>query len=248
MNPVVVKSVGRVFEALELFDRTRRPMTATEVGRALHYPQSSTLVLLKSMVVLGYLAFDRKEHTYLSTIRVALLGQWLENSLYGEGHLLALLDDIREATGETVSLSCQNDLAMQFTQIRMGTKPLTLNIQSGAVAPLFHSTIGLVALSEKSDDDITSLLERVNRKAKGGDRKGDLATTLQSVRKIRRVGYGIGHNMYVPEIGAIAWLLPPRTGKRSVVLAVAGPSSRIKAAEREIVQSVGTAIRHQVRR
>jgi DNA-binding IclR family transcriptional regulator len=245
MDSAVVKSVGRVFEVLELFDRGREPMTATQVGRHLSYPQSSTLALLKSMVKLGYLAFDRGEHTYFPTMRVALLGQWLENSLYGEGHLFAMLEEICEATGETVALSCQNDLAMQFMQIRTGSKPITLNIQPGTLAPLFHSTIGLVALSDKSDQDIVKLAERYNRKVRPPEKKADLPAVLQRVRKVRRAGFGVGYDMYVPSVAALAWVLPPRVGKRSVVLSVAGPSQRVKEEEADIIRIVrSVTVRH----
>ena len=55
MNDSIVKSVGRVFEVLELFDAERAALTATTIARTLKYPASSTVALLKSIVRLGYL-------------------------------------------------------------------------------------------------------------------------------------------------------------------------------------------------
>ena len=57
MHPTV-KSAARVFEVLEYFDRIRRAATVMEIARTLDYPQSSTSVLLRSMVELGYLEQD----------------------------------------------------------------------------------------------------------------------------------------------------------------------------------------------
>ena len=68
----VVKSAGRVFAVLELFDEARTPLSATEVVRRLSFPQSSTVALLKTMVSLGYLAFDQFDRRYLPTMRVPI--------------------------------------------------------------------------------------------------------------------------------------------------------------------------------
>ena len=163
----VVKSVGRVFEVLQLFDARRAPLRATDVERALHYPQSSTLALLKSMVRLGYLAFERLDRTYLPTMRVAALGHWLDAAFHGEGRLAALLEDLGESTSETVCLSCQNDLSMQFTQVRLGSQGLILSVRPGDLAPLFQSAIGLTALSARPDAAIRKLAQRMNRQVRG---------------------------------------------------------------------------------
>lgn len=242
-NDDVVKSVGRVFEVLELFDREKEALNATQVERMLNYPQSSTLALLKSMVKLGYLSFDRIERSYFPTMRVAMLGQWLENSAYGEGYLPTLVEEVSRATGETVSISCQNDLAMQFIQTRPGTKPLTLNIVPGTLAPLFESVIGITALSSKEDGEISKIIDRYNRRARRGGRKVVEAEVMAAVAKVRRDGYGVTYDTYIHSIGAIAWLLPPRTGRRFLVLSVAGPGESIQAEETDIVRAVNRILK-----
>ena len=81
----VLLAAGRpvsVAQLLELFDEHQGPLTATQVERRLGFPQSSTLALLKSMVRLGYLSFDRMGRQYLPTLRVATLGRWLERAAH----------------------------------------------------------------------------------------------------------------------------------------------------------------------
>ena len=77
MQRQAVKSAFRTFEVLELFAQRRMPMPLHEIYTALRYPQSSTTNLLKSMVLLGYLNYNRKERTYLPTMRINALGTWL---------------------------------------------------------------------------------------------------------------------------------------------------------------------------
>lgn len=242
-NDDVVKSVGRVFAVLEMFDEVKGAVNATQIERQLGYPQSSTLALLKSMVKLGYLSFDRIERTYYPTLRVAMLGEWLMTSLHGDGHLEALMDEVSQITGETVSLSCQNDLHMQFLKLRPGTKPLTLNIQPGEIAPLFGSVIGLTALSEKSDAEIAKIAERVNRRARQPDKKVNVATALAEIGRIRETGYCVGYNSYIHSLGVAAWVIPSKVGGRSIVLSVAGPSDSIQAEEKDIIKAVTAALK-----
>ena len=83
MSAGVVKSARRVFEVLELFDRERRPLSLKEMCAALRLAPSSGAALLKSLVALGYLDYDRGTRSYFPTMRIAFLGQWVDEALFG---------------------------------------------------------------------------------------------------------------------------------------------------------------------
>ena len=69
------KSARRVMEILELFDQVRRPMSLKEVCDRLGLAPSSGIALLKSLVFVGYLEFDKASRTYLPTLFVNIVGQ-----------------------------------------------------------------------------------------------------------------------------------------------------------------------------
>jgi IclR family KDG regulon transcriptional repressor len=242
----VVKSVYRVFKIFELFDSRRMPMNAAFITRKLKYPQSSTMALLKSMVSLGYLSFDREDHTYMPTMRLPIVSRWLESSLYGEGHLFSLIDEVSAETGETIGLVCQNDLAIQILLIRMGVKPLTLHMAEGALLPLFQSTPGLVALSEQPDDRIAKAADRINQKSKLPKDRVNLPSAMQRIRKIRTLGYGVAYDFHIEGIGALAWAIPPHKGKRRVILTISGPTSRMREEEAVNIRIVKSALKRYI--
>src|ERR1700753_2908326 len=95
----VVKSVGRTFELLAFFDEIRRPATTMEISRVLALPQSSTSVLLRSLVTLGYCTKDPTTRTYAPTARVTLLGSWLSAPLVENGVLIRMLHEVGDKTG-----------------------------------------------------------------------------------------------------------------------------------------------------
>jgi DNA-binding IclR family transcriptional regulator len=242
MNDSVVKSAGRVFEVLELFDAERQAMTATSIARALKYPASSTVALLKSMVSLGYLAYDPNERTYFPTIQLAVISRWLEDSFFVEGHLLELMDDVAAATGETIMLCWQNELHLQFIRVKSTNKEFTLP-DLGARFPLFHSVPGLTALTLRRDVEIAQLAERFNAAAAPGELRVDLPAAMEHIRNFRSLGYGIGYDFFRSGLSNIAWALRPRRSSRSIVVSVVGPTERIRPESKAVIQAARSAIR-----
>jgi len=243
MNGSIVKSVGRVFEVLELFNTERASLTATAVARALKYPASSTVALLKSMVNLGYLSYDHAARTYFPTIRLAVISNWLENSFYIEGHLLELMDDITNVTGESTFLSWLNDLHMQFVRVRIGPNGTAVTPMLEPHRPLFESLVGLLALSQKRDVEIVKLAERINHLRRAGEAKVDVAAAMESIRNIRSQGYGACHNTKADGTATLAWVLRQKGSDRALVLSVVGSGARIRENEKTLVQAVKNAIK-----
>ncbi len=243
-----IKSVERVFAVLSWFDEKQVPAGATQIARSLEYPLSSTTAILKSMRSCGYLAFDPLKRRYFPTMRITNLGAWIGNHGVVTDDLSDLVDEVGAATGESVSLSCQNDLEMLFVKVRRGDRQFGLEMEPGECAPLFCSTIGLTALSRLPDRDIAKLMCRYNRRTFHIAAKANPTKTLDQIHHIRMAGYGIGYDMCRPSVGAVAWALPPRANAHAMVLAIGGPTARVRAEEREIVEVGGSVVRRYLDR
>lgn len=239
MNDSIVKSVGRVFEVLELFDAERAALTATAIARTLKYPASSTVALLKSMVCLGYLTYDYSERTYLPTIRLSLIGTWLEQSFYVDGHLFELMEDVSKNTEECTFLSWQSDLDVQSVRFRLANN--SLGALTGSRAPLFSAVTGLTALTVKRDVDIIKLAERVNQLRRKQDPQVDVAAIMEQIRRFRSFGYGVETD--ADGSGTMAWVLRQKGTSRALVLSITGSAARIKAEEKSIAMTVKAALK-----
>ncbi len=88
MPSSVIKSARRVFEVLEYFDDVRRPASLHDIVSHFGYPLSSGYSLLKSIVAMGYLDYDKASRTYMPTMRVATLGHWVQDALFGDNRIL----------------------------------------------------------------------------------------------------------------------------------------------------------------
>ena len=108
MEQNVVKSAARVLHILEFFDEVKRTTSAAEVAEHYGWPHSSTSVLMRSLVKLGYLHYDASERSYFPSTRVALLGDWIQENLFKDGQLMDLMRSLNDETGETVVLAAHS--------------------------------------------------------------------------------------------------------------------------------------------
>lgn len=236
----VVKSVGRVFEVLEAFNEVRKPMLAIEIAKRLSYPPSSTAALLKSMVKLGYLSFDRRDRRYFPTIRIAIISEYLHGALFGHGSLMALMGDLHSLIGETVILGVRKDLEAQYVHIIPGIYPIMLNVPPGTVRPLHRSGMGWALLSQCEDVEIRAIIDRVN--GAGREKPVDYRKLMAILKEVRKLGYARSYGTYVAGSGLIAMNLPGTPDDRRVAIGAGGPVDRLQSREREIVRLMRAAI------
>ncbi len=233
--PDLVKSVKRTIDVLELFDRTRRFMSLTEVSDALDLPTSSAQELLRSLVSLGYLSFDRRSRSYRPTLRVAVLGDWIERSLFGEGRYQVLMNELRDLTGESVGIGCESDLDVQFLQILTGTYPLTLNLKAGDKAPLCTSAMGRALLSKRPVKHVQSLLRRHNSAIENPVDNVSWSELESALDFVTHSGYAVSREHTPHGLAGIAMVLPNTPDDSPIVIGVSGPAERIKAQQEKIV-------------
>ncbi len=242
MGGDVVKSVGRVLGVLELFEKYRIPLNATQICKHLDLPKSSANALLKSLVQLGYLSIDSPSKDYFPTLSLTRLGEWLPGTLFGGGEIRNALQELHSQTQETVTLSMPNGLSMQFITVIPGSFPISLNVREGALVPLFGTGVGIAQLSTRADEEIAKLAQQANR-GKGAKKRVDLDQVMEYVAEARANGFAEAYDRALPDTGAIAMPLPTGTFNRSLVIAVGGPWERIKGREPQIVRMMRRSLR-----
>jgi len=223
-----IKSARRVFEVLERFDAARRPLTLKEIADALAYPTSSAQALLKSLVVLGYLEYDRPSRTYLPTMRIAAVGRWVAEGLFGAGEVLPVMRALRDATGETVIMGARSDLFAHYVHVVRGDdEPLHFAPAPGSVRPLGRCGIGRLLLSAETDDEIDLIVRRINIAEPAA--RLDLAELMDDIAAIRHQRHVFSRHLFAEGVGAIAVLAPGAWHGRRFALGLGAPVARLEA-------------------
>ena len=238
----VIKSVARVFQILELFDRQRQPLTAAQIGKQLRYPPSSTIGLVKSMVSLGYISFDCVDFTYLPTLRLPMLGNWVKENTV-DCDMRQLMQRVHQETGESVSLCTESDGQMQVLDLSPTEDISTFSRVSavGHRTPIFSSVVGLTSLSTGSDTHVMEVANNLLRRPRYLRPNINIPESLDRIRRFRENGFGVAYDLSSPNVGALAWPVA-RSRKMPLILGIWGPASRIKARESQMIADVQAAL------
>ena len=250
--PSVVKSAGRALQILEFFDIVQREACVSEISRALSYPQSSTSVLLRSLVAMGYLQNDRYRRSYFPTRRVSLLGNWVDPALIQQGALLAQADELARTTKQTVVMATTNGLYAQYIYV---SRPIEANVGGaagiGVLRPLATTAVGKALMSTFDDAHIAKLVRRINAERpeasapinpvefasemKAGRKRGyfagtgageesvGIATTVRRERQLLAIGIEAGTEFMGSALDSVAVML------RNLVSAATAPRALLSA-------------------
>lgn len=237
----VIKTARRIFEVLEYFDEIQQPVSLKDMSIHFGYPVSSASALLKSMVVMGYLDYDAYSRTYMPTMRIATLGNWVQGALFGEGRILALMKHMSEVTKETISIGTQSDLFAQYIHIVPSQYAIRYHLKPGTVRPLARSGLGWLLLSARTDDTIDRLLRRINIEEEPTNRIA-LPDLMARVREVREQGYVFSRHTVTAGAGVIGMLLPIRRHGRILAIGVGGPVDRLEEKKDQILSELREGI------
>jgi DNA-binding IclR family transcriptional regulator len=224
-----VKSALRAIEVLEHFKLHQQPRSMSEISRDLGYPHSSATVLLKTLMKLGYLSFDRRERVYFPTPKVTALGEWVPRALFGSGRVLEAMRDVHSATGEGVFLGTKNDIYLQYLKTLPSIHALRFHIDEGSIRPITLSAAGWVLLSTIAPDRIENIVRRANIATTNSAERMNLKFIEERLAQVRERGYASTENIPFLGGGTIAVLLPTKVQGQAACLAVGGVADRIRA-------------------
>lgn len=225
-DPSVVKSAGRALQILEYFDSVQREACVSEISRALQCPQSSTSVLLRSLVHLGYLQNDRYRRTYYPTRRVSLLGNWVDPTIVRQGELLMHTDELAAQTAQTVVIATMNGLRAQYIYVNQSQSEAAgagaLHI--GMHCTLAHTALGKALLAGHSDKYVSQLSWRLNGERLEGEPFIHIPTLLADLERGRKRGWFTGEGSDSSHSG-IAVALDRKQQLLSIGIEQSGPMS-----------------------
>lgn len=236
---IAVKSAKRTIEVLEYFAETHRAAGVSELARRLNAPLSSTSVLLAGLARLGYLEQDPADRRYRPTLRVMLLGGWLQDRLLGDSSLLRMMEQLRARTGMSVLIGLQRQAHVQYIlTLRRPDLPGDENMRAGMRRPITRAAVGKALLMLKPEEDITRILRRAN--AEEGDPAFRLRQTafLTDLRRSRARGWTESAGSMVPGQSVLAMPLPPLRDQPPLAIGLGGPLEDVEGNREKLVRNL----------
>ncbi|WP_426958952.1 IclR family transcriptional regulator [Muricoccus radiodurans] len=238
-TPAAVKSARRTVEALELFAETHRPASVSEMARHLGAPLSSTSVLLAGLARLGYLEQDPVDRRYHPTLRVMLLGGWLQDRLLGEGSLLRLMEDLRARTGLTVLIGLQRGAAVQYIlALRRPSAEGSERMRAGVLRPITRAAVGRALLMNQPEREVARILRRANAEEMDPARRLPAARLLEELGRSRDRGWAESAGAVRAGLSVLAMPLPPLPDQPPLAIGLGGECAAVETGRRSLIRAL----------
>ncbi len=211
-SKAIIKSVRRTFEILEYFERTERPASLTAIARALSLPISSTSMLMHSLTAMGYVTFVKRTREFVPTMRVSMLGAWIQQFLFSDLDFASVMASIHARCGHTIMAGYLNGLYAQYVHVIQGTTPVRYYLAPGSSRLAVRSTLGIVLLSTLSDKQIENIWTHARLNLEGAVQP-KLSWLKNEIERARQDRYALTSSLGTKGVGVIAAMLPRRAAR-----------------------------------
>jgi DNA-binding IclR family transcriptional regulator len=239
LGGIAVKSARRTIEVLEYFAETHRAAGVSELARHLGAPLSSTSVLLAGLARLGYLEQNPADRRYRPTLRVMLLGGWLQDQLLGEGSLLRLMEELRTRTDMTVLIGLQRQAHVQYILVlRRPNVPDEERMHAGMLRPITRAAVGKALLMLKPEEEVARLLRRANAEEPEAALRPQLGAFMADLRASHARGWTESGGSMVPGQSVLSMPLPPLRDQPPLAIGLGGGREMVETRREELVRDL----------
>lgn len=244
-----VKSAGRVLQVFEFFDEIQRDARVAEIAERLSFPQSSTSILLKCLVELGYLDYLTETRSFLPSPRVTLIGAWLDKGPIRDGSIIRMVEEISQRTGDTVIVAARHGIYSQYIYVMQARSAMRFHVPQGSRRLAVWSATGFALLAGANEQMVRALCTRTNAEAPEGQARVDFNACWERIETTRQAGYYFSEGLVTPGAGSIAMPLPDGVDvhERPLAVAVSGILDDFVRREKDIADIISDAIRRYLR-
>lgn len=190
-----------------------------ELGEELGIPKSSLHRILQTFENRGFVKQDDKTLKYSIGYAILELGTGLKATNELRNVAYKVMEKLRDMTGETVQLAIQENEKIVILETIEGTKELRLFSQAGKTYPLTYGNFGKIFLSEKSQAEILSLVDKYPLEKYAANSIVDRGLYVKRVAEVREEGISLGIDD--PIDGAYSIAAPIFNHRKEIIASIA---------------------------
>jgi IclR family KDG regulon transcriptional repressor len=236
------RSVRRALEILEFLLQRGEPATVAGIVTALQIPKSTAYELVRTLSESGYLEPARRGAGLYLGRKLFELGMAYRSQvdLLRDGS--QIVEELRDATGETVQLSVlENDMMLVLLK-EEGSHSIRIISRVGSRVPVNWAAAGRLLVSDLDDATLGALLKRSVRQSPTNRSITDVPKLIQQIRKFRRQGYATELNETNEHAGCVAAPVIDGSGRCIAAISIVAPEHRLgKSNREELIRNVRAA-------
>jgi len=184
-----VQSVRRAIAILKLLSNSR-PMTVSEIGRAIDAPKTTCFMILYTLEHEGLIdKLPDNKYTISQSIYGVIFGHTYLNVLREVGTPIA--EQLSEATGMTVHLAVRQGMETVYIAKAEGPGFVQFNTYVGQRHLLHLTSVGKAILMGMSDEQILGIIPRDRYEARTEYTITTPEQLLKQIQEFRKKGYAI---------------------------------------------------------
>ena len=227
-----IKSLAKGLSVLQAFGEAGRPLTLSEVAKALGANGTTATRLCYTLTELGFIQKDGQRRYHL-TPRILTLGHSYISGLAWQEAARFYLESLFKEVQETVNLSIlEGSEIMYLLRIRK-RKYLPFDIQVGTKLPVYCTAMGKILMGMGPPEKIKPILKALEFKPLTARTITSLDKFKEELNKVRKKGYAINDEELSIGNRAIA---APILDKRSYAVAainIAVPTTEYSRSQME---------------
>jgi IclR family pca regulon transcriptional regulator len=227
-DPRLSRSLEYGIAILESFSDERQALGIAELADIVGISRSTTHRYAITLVALGFLEQDAKRR-YLLSARAASPGRAALGAIRAQVHARAALEELRDATGHTVSMAVLDGARLIYVHRllghRAGQYEIDMDLGVGAAIPVHCTALGKVLLASLSDPERRELLAGLRLSRYGPKSTADRRKLAAELDRISVRGLVLSDEEFVAGARSIAVLVPRPRSEHQLAIDVTVPSS-----------------------
>lgn len=239
--------IGRTFRLLSAFTPERVELTLDELAQGSGIPRSTAHRLAGQLVAQGVL--ERSKRGWRLGVRLFELGQRVPRQQRLRDHALAHMEDLYEATHETVHLAVLDGGEVLYVEILSGHRKVPTPSRRGGRMPVHCTAVGKALLAFSADLGASVLAANAPLERRTPRTTTDPARLSRELRDVRATGLAYDHEEASPGLACVAAPVLAANGIARAALSVSMPADgpRTPAQVAPAVRTAALALTRELR-
>ena len=217
-----VPGLERGLRILQLFDRSRKVISAAEMARALDIPRSTAFRIAQTLEHLGFLV--RENDAYRVGPAVLRMGFEYIASLEFTELARPLVEKLRDETGYSAQLVIRDGRDVVVVLKAAAQTTFGSNVNVGTRLPAHATILGRILLADTDDRALAALYPGASLPKASAKSPHSLAELKRLLREDRARGYAVSESFFEQGVSAVA--APVRDGTGEIVAAISITAQR----------------------
>jgi len=186
-----IKSIEKCMAILDCLHTHKTLLTLEEITQTTGFKKTTCFRLLKTLRTLGIVELSPATKKYQYGPRLAAMGLSALKNMNLRQTALPILQQLRDATGETVNLTILSGTEILYVERIMSDYLVNVNVNIGDRLPVYCASMGKVILAYLSENRLEEILSSITFKRRTEKTIVSKSELLQELEQIRTNGFAV---------------------------------------------------------